>query len=238
MDVGVSLVFVAAMATAVATGLGALPFLFVREIGRRWRGVANATAAGLMLGASHNLIAEGARLDQPGVLLGILAGLLAIVAANRLIRRHGAMDIADLHGAGARRALLILGVASLVSKLAPSLLLLLLGLPLRAVAAGSFLLATPLTLLVAIAALGQEMEILDATTGAAVIILAISTGVVFPTLFKLMAPRESVTPPVAPTRPPNPEGGGIFPERRAGPSSTEKAASPARPSTPPPNRKG
>ena len=56
------------------------------------------------------------------------------------------------------RALVVLGVASLVSKVVPSILLLLLGLRLRAVTAGAFLLATPLTLLVAIAALGHEME--------------------------------------------------------------------------------
>ena len=48
--------------------------------------------------------------------------------------------------------------------------------------------ATPLTLLVAVAALGREMGVLDASMSAAVIFLAIATGVVFPTLFKLIAP--------------------------------------------------
>ena len=37
--------------TAVATGLGALPFLFVRRVFPRAAAVANALAAGLMLGA-------------------------------------------------------------------------------------------------------------------------------------------------------------------------------------------
>jgi len=49
-------------------------------------------------------------------------------------------------------------------------------------------LATPLTLLVAIAALGREMGVLDVNMSAAVIFLAIATGVVFPTLSKLIAP--------------------------------------------------
>ncbi len=89
------------------------------------------------------------------------------------------------------RALVVLGVASLVSKLVPSILLLSLGRRLRAVAAGAFLLATPLTLLVAIAAPGREMEVIDASTSAAVVLLAIATGVVFPTLFKLLAPRPA-----------------------------------------------
>ena len=39
-----------------------------------------------------------------------------------------------------------------------------------------------------IAALGREMGVLDASMSAAVIFLAIATGVVFPTLFKLIAP--------------------------------------------------
>jgi zinc transporter ZupT len=62
-----------------------------------------------MLGASHNLIAEGTRLDPGRVLVGILAGLAAIVVANRLIRRHQTVEIAELHGASARKALLLLG---------------------------------------------------------------------------------------------------------------------------------
>lgn len=87
------------------------------------------------------------------------------------------------------RTLLILGGASLAAKLVPSLLLLLVGIPLRAAAAGAFLLATPLTLLVAMAALGREMEVIDASTSGSIILLAIVTGVVFPVAFKLIAPR-------------------------------------------------
>ncbi len=113
------------------------------------------------------------------------------------------------------RALVVLGLASLVAKLVPSTLLLLLGLQLRAVAAGAFLLATPLTLLVAIAALGREMEVIDPPTSAAVILLAIVTGVVFPTLFKLLAPRPAPSeaiPEGAPTLHPDLGGGEFFPE--------------------------
>ena len=113
------------------------------------------------------------------------------------------------------RALVVLGLASLVAKLVPSTLLLLLGLQLRAVAAGAFLLATPLTLLVAIAALGREMEVIDPPTSAAVILLAIVTGVVFPTLFKLLSPRPAPSeaiPEGVPTLPPDLGGGEFFPE--------------------------
>jgi len=78
MEVGIVYVFVAAVITAVATGLGALPFVFVRNISSWWLGVANAAAGGLMLGASHSLIAEGTKLAPDRVLIGILLGLAAI----------------------------------------------------------------------------------------------------------------------------------------------------------------
>lgn len=110
MGTGVWSVFAAAMVTALATGLGAVPFLFVRQISAWWLSIANGVAAGLMLGASHNLIAEGTKLDPGRVLLGILAGLAAIVLANSIIRRRQTVEIADLQGANARKALLLLGV--------------------------------------------------------------------------------------------------------------------------------
>ena len=122
-------------------------------------------------------------------------------------------ELGDVEALG--RALVVLGVASLVAKLVPSALLLLLGLRFRAVVAGAFLLATPLTLLVAIAALGSEMEVIDASTSAAVILLAIVTGVVFPTLFKLLAPKPAPSeaiPEDGPTLPPDLGGGEFFPE--------------------------
>ena len=39
------LVFLLALLTAVATGLGALPFLFARKPTRRWLGLSNAAGA-------------------------------------------------------------------------------------------------------------------------------------------------------------------------------------------------
>jgi zinc transporter ZupT len=110
MGTAVGSVFAAAMLTALATGLGALPFLFMRDISGWWLSIANGAAAGLMLGASHNLIAEGTKLDVGLVLLGMLIGLAAIVLANLLIKRRQAPQIADLRGANAVKALLLLGV--------------------------------------------------------------------------------------------------------------------------------
>ena len=103
-------VVLAALITAVATGLGALPFLFVRDISNWWLGVFNAVAGGLMLAASHSLVVEGTSMSEARVLLGVLVGLGLIVLANTMIERQGAHDVAELAGADARKALLILGV--------------------------------------------------------------------------------------------------------------------------------
>src|SRR6056297_2631043 len=84
--------------------------MFTREFSRYWLAMANAAAAGLMLAASHGLIQEGSQLNLGRTLAGILLGLALIFVANRLIERKDAVDVADLSGANARKALLILGV--------------------------------------------------------------------------------------------------------------------------------
>ena len=93
MEATIGSVFLAALITAFVTGLGAVPFLFVRHISPWWLSIASGVAAGLMLGASHNLITEGTKLDP-----GSMRGLIAIVAANWLIRRRRTVEIAELHG--------------------------------------------------------------------------------------------------------------------------------------------
>lgn len=110
-----AVVFLAALLTAVATGLGALPFLVVHNPPRRWLGLGDALAAGLMLAASTSLLLEGLGLSAARTLLGVLLGIVLIRLCHRLIEHHGAPDFAALHGADARRALLILGVMTLHS---------------------------------------------------------------------------------------------------------------------------
>ncbi len=110
MDASLWIVVAAAMVTAIMTGVGALPFLVVRKLGSRMIGWSNAAAAGLMLAASHALIAEGVSIDTTLTLVGVLAGLGAIVLADRLLAQSKDFDIAELHGADATKALLILGI--------------------------------------------------------------------------------------------------------------------------------
>lgn len=87
----VMLVFVAALATALATGLGALPFLFVKDMSRRWLGICNSIAAGFMIGASSGLVTQGANYGLGKVMIGLLLGIVTIAVVFRLVERktHG-----------------------------------------------------------------------------------------------------------------------------------------------------
>ena len=111
------LVLIYALLTAVATGLGALPFLFARKFPKVVLGLANAVAGGLMMGASFGLIYEG--LDNGDAtwrtLGGVLAGLVFIVVTRRFIHTHDQLQFAGLNHIDARRALLLVGVMTLHS---------------------------------------------------------------------------------------------------------------------------
>jgi len=110
MEATILTVTIAAAITAIMTGVGALPFLFVRNISDRAVGWSNAAAAGLMLAASHSLVSEGVSLSAGLALTGVMLGLVAILASDRLLDKIGDFEIADLQGASAVRALLILGI--------------------------------------------------------------------------------------------------------------------------------
>jgi zinc transporter, ZIP family len=113
---GVATVFLLALLTAAATGLGALPFAFAKHPTRGWLGASNAVAAGLMLAASFGLIYEGVNYGVLRTLAGALLGLGFIVAARRVLRQdeHPAI-FAGMGGLDARKALLIVGVMTVHS---------------------------------------------------------------------------------------------------------------------------
>ena len=114
-DVDVLTVFVVALVTALATGLGALPFVFARHPDRSWLGTANSLAAGLMLGASAGLLYEGAGHGAERTALGALAGALFIFLSQRLLDSHDTLHLGSLRGADATKALLIVGIMTIHS---------------------------------------------------------------------------------------------------------------------------
>lgn len=84
-------VFLAALVSDLATGLGAIPFLFIKRVGQRWNGMAAAAAGGMMLSASVFALADKAlrRGNAIEVIAGMLAGALFCAWTARLIaRRH------------------------------------------------------------------------------------------------------------------------------------------------------
>jgi ZIP family zinc transporter len=108
-------VFLYALGTALATGLGALPFLFVKRMSRRWLGLSNAVAAGLMAGASAGLIREGADYGIARVMAGVLLGVVFIVVSQRLLSARPALELGSLRGADALKGLMIVGVMTIHS---------------------------------------------------------------------------------------------------------------------------
>jgi zinc transporter ZupT len=106
----VAVVFTAALGTALATGLGALPLLSARTQGARWLGVANAVASGVMLGASLSLLTEGGERNVARTLAGALGGVAFVWAVQRLFASGAEPHVGALSGADARKALLIVAV--------------------------------------------------------------------------------------------------------------------------------
>ncbi len=103
-------VFAAALVTALATGLGALPFAFVEVTGKHWLGIGNGIAAGVMLGASSSLLVEGAGDNLLRTALGAAVGGAFVYAVRLVHKRVGDVEVSQPSGASARKALLIIAV--------------------------------------------------------------------------------------------------------------------------------
>jgi zinc transporter ZupT len=109
-------VFLAALVTALATGLGALPLLSARVSGRQALGIANAAASGVMLGASTSLFVEGADRSVWRTVAGALVGVgFIVVASHRLHGHPRELAFGSLRGDDAVKALLIVAVMTVHS---------------------------------------------------------------------------------------------------------------------------
>jgi len=114
VEANVPTVAVGALVTALATGLGALPFLAVRRPPRNWLGVASAAAVGFMSAASVALIVEGLRFGVLRTVAGLAAGALFIRLTSALL--HGReVSFGELRGADALKALTIVAVMTVHS---------------------------------------------------------------------------------------------------------------------------
>jgi ZIP family zinc transporter len=111
-----AIVFVAGFVTALATGLGALPFFFVDDVGDRWNVVLWGLASGIMVSASlFGLVDEGLAEGTPlEILVGMAAGVALVVVAHRVITT-AEVDPREYEEADYRKLLLILGVLTVHS---------------------------------------------------------------------------------------------------------------------------
>ena len=96
LDVGVLRVFIFGLITAVATGLGAIPFFFLKSVSKRTTAYATAIASGLMLGASFGLMIEGSDYGAWQTLVGAGAGVLFILMGERYLSAHSDISVSSM----------------------------------------------------------------------------------------------------------------------------------------------
>jgi ZIP family zinc transporter len=125
-------VFVAGLVTALATGLGALPFFFVSDIGDRWNVTLWGVASGIMVSASvFGLVLEAfgssVSLSLTGLSvgtvpprlvgllgLGLLTGVVLVVVSHRVIDDYE-VSPKRYEQADVKKLLLILGILTVHS---------------------------------------------------------------------------------------------------------------------------
>jgi ZIP family zinc transporter len=109
-------VFVAGLVTALATGIGALPFVFVGAVTDRQNVLLWGLASGIMLSASvFGLVEEGLAEGTPlELLVGMGAGVLLVVVAHEVLL-DADIDPRQYEEADFTRLVLILGVLTVHS---------------------------------------------------------------------------------------------------------------------------
>lgn len=122
-------IFIYALITAIATGLGALPFAFKKNFSKKQQALAHAIAAALMITASFGMVYEGLQftengldrifagvsLSARGVIGGILMGLVFILIADRILSHYDHLHIENLDTVDTKKILLIVGIMTLHS---------------------------------------------------------------------------------------------------------------------------
>jgi ZIP family zinc transporter len=109
--VDIVLLTLAASATALATGLGAIPVFYLGSRAELLRPVLLGTAIGAMtvasiLGLLKPAVEEG---STPVVVLGLAAGVGLVIAARRILAGRD-VHVRELRGSGVRASVLVFGV--------------------------------------------------------------------------------------------------------------------------------
>jgi zinc transporter ZupT len=106
-----------ALITAIATSIGVLPILFLKDRqSKKFQGYGVAIAGGLMLAASVGLAYEGFAYGSWQTLTGAIIGLVFITLGHRwLEKRSDQVSVGNLVGADAVRAVTIIGILTIHS---------------------------------------------------------------------------------------------------------------------------
>jgi zinc transporter, ZIP family len=107
-------VFITALITDLACGLGALPFFFTKSFSRRWLSPTTAIAAGLMVAASFGLVYEGLDYSALGTSMGALLGL-GFIVVSRSVLGHRHEGVLGMDNASGTKALVFIGVMTIHS---------------------------------------------------------------------------------------------------------------------------
>jgi zinc transporter ZupT len=106
-------VFVLTTLMAFASALGALPYALTnkRTVPKSFAALANACACGVMLAASFDLVHEGQAGGPISVVFGLVVGAALISRAQGWLSERGDnLSFLELHGADARKTLMIVGI--------------------------------------------------------------------------------------------------------------------------------
>lgn len=103
-------VFLIALVTALATGIGVLPFARIDDVSSRWSGVSTAAASGMMLSASVFALADKAlrRGNAVEVSLGMIAGAAFFAWSAGLVRDRR-WRLGDWTEADSRQSIVVMG---------------------------------------------------------------------------------------------------------------------------------
>jgi ZIP family zinc transporter len=117
-----ALVFVAGLITALATGLGAIPFFLFDKISKRWNVALWGLASGIMVSASvFGLVREGLAVVEGttadaaiAIVPGILAGVVLVIVGHELL--EGAeVNPREYEEADFKKLVLVLGILTVHS---------------------------------------------------------------------------------------------------------------------------
>jgi zinc transporter ZupT len=116
MVVNVWTVTAAAGLAALAAGLGAIPFAFVKgKVGERWLAHSNTAASVFMVAAAGALVWQGARVGPWRCVLGIAVGVVFVGVVRHLIGERDDLVLGRLSGTDALKALVIVAVMTVHS---------------------------------------------------------------------------------------------------------------------------